>query len=138
MKPEGGTYALILYCPREKLLQIGKLGALELRRGFYVYVGSALGPGGLRARVAHQAQVSPRPHWHIDYLRPHILLDRVGYTYGRVSREHCWAHFIRALKGASVPLAGFGSSDCRCEAHLFYFATRPSLRFLAESVTFRV
>jgi len=42
MKPEGGTYALILYCPRDKLAQIGKLGALELRRGFYVYVGSAL------------------------------------------------------------------------------------------------
>ena len=138
MKPEGGTYALILFCPRDKLIHIGKLGALELRRGFYVYVGSALGPGGVRARVAHHAQLSPRPHWHIDYLRPHLLLDRVGYSYGRIRREHRWARFIRALTGASVPLAGFGSSDCRCEAHLFYFATRPSLRCLADSVTFRV
>ena len=65
MKPEGGTYALILVCPSKKRVQIGKLGSLEMRRGFYVYVGSALGPGGLRARVAHHQKVSQRPHWHI-------------------------------------------------------------------------
>jgi Uri superfamily endonuclease len=34
---------------------------LQLQRGFYVYVGSALGPGGVRARVAHhQKSVTAR------------------------------------------------------------------------------
>jgi len=138
MRPAGGTYALVLFCPGDELVQIGKLGPVQLRRGFYIYVGSALGPGGVRARVAHHASASKRPHWHIDYLRPHTRIDRVWYSHGRVRREHQWARFIRALKGASVPIAGFGSSDCRCATHLFFFARRPSLEGLAKSVTFRV
>jgi len=138
MKPKGGTYALILICRSKKRVQIGKLGPLEMRRGFYVYVGSALGPGGLRARVAHHQKGSQRPHWHIDYLRPHARLDRVWSSHGRARREHRWARLIRTLKGASVPIAGFGSSDCRCATHLFFFTTRPLFKEFASSVTFRV
>jgi Uri superfamily endonuclease len=32
------------------------------------------------------------------------------------------------LRGASVPIAGFGSSDCRCKTHLFFFRRRPSFK----------
>jgi Uri superfamily endonuclease len=138
MTPQGGTYALILFCPRHKLIQIGRLGILELRRGFYVYVGSALGPGGVRARIAHHRKLSARPHWHIDYLRPHTRLDRVWYSQDPVRHEHQWARLVRALGGASVPLARFGASDCRCASHLFFFTRRPSFREFAGSITFRV
>jgi Uri superfamily endonuclease len=31
------------------------------------------------------------------------------------------------MKGASIPLAGFGSSDCECETHLFFFKRRPGI-----------
>ena len=134
---EGGTYALILFCSRDELVQIGKLGSLQLRRGFYVYVGSAVGPGGVRARVAHHQKVSQRPHWHIDYLRLHTRLDRIWYSHDRVRREHQWARVISGLRGASLPIAGFGSSDCRCATHLFFFTRRPSFREFADSVTFR-
>ena len=137
MKPEGGTYVLVLVCSHNELVQIGKLGACKLRRGFYVYVGSALGPGGVRARIAHHQRVSQRPHWHIDYLRPHMRFDCVWFSLGRVRREHQWARIILARRGASVPIAGFGSSDCRCPAHLFFFTRRPSLREFANSVTVR-
>jgi len=34
---------------------------------------------------------------------------------------------ILSLPGAEVPVAGFGSSDCRCAAHLVYFSDHPSL-----------
>jgi Uri superfamily endonuclease len=128
MTAEGGAYALILFCSREELVQIGKLGPLQLRRGFYVYVGSAVGPGGVRARVAHHQKVSQRPHWHIDYLRPHTRLERIWYSHDRVRREHQWARVIHALRGASVPVPGFGSSDCKCMTHLFFFTRRPSFR----------
>jgi Uri superfamily endonuclease len=138
MKSEGGTYAIVLSCSCPERVQIGKLGAFKLRRGFYVYVGSALGPGGVRARVAHHEVMAKRPHWHIDYLRLHTQLDQVWYSHGRVRREHRWARIIRALRGASVPIAGFGSSDCRCAAHLFFFTTRPSFQEFADAVTFRV
>ena len=137
MTAKGGAYVLILFCSREGLVQIGKLGPLQLRRGFYVYVGSALGPGGVRARVAHHREVSPRPHWHIDYLRRHTRLDRVWYSHDRVCREHRWARVISGLRGASVPIAGFGSSDCRCKTHLFFFTRRPSFNEFVDSVIFR-
>jgi Uri superfamily endonuclease len=138
MKPGRGTYALILFCPGDKLIQIGRLGVLGLRRGFYVYVGSALGPGGVRARVAHHRTGSERPHWHIDYLRLHTRLDGVWYSHAPVRREHQWARLVQALGGASVPLARFGASDCRCASHLFFFTRRPSFKKFAGSITFRV
>ena len=128
MTAEGGAYALILFCAQEGPIQIGKLGILQLRRGFYVYVGSAVGPGGVRARVAHHRKLSLRPHWHIDYLRPNTCLDRIWYSHDRVCREHRWARIIRALRGASIPIAGFGSSDWRCKTHLFFFTRRPSFK----------
>ena len=137
MTPEAGTYALVLFCSQAERVRIGKLGPLRLRRGVYVYVGSARGPGGVRARVAHHQKLSPRPHWHIDYLRPHTRLDRIWYSHGRRGSEHQWASVFRALPGASIPMAGFGSSDCQCEAHLFFFRKRPSFREFANAITFR-
>lgn len=57
-----GTYALILFCSSNTWIQIGPLEMMQLQRGYYGYLGSALGPGGLRARIAHHCNPSPRPH----------------------------------------------------------------------------
>jgi Uri superfamily endonuclease len=94
--------------------------------GFYVYVGSALGPGGVAGRLRHHERASAPPHWHVDYLRAHARLGEVWYAYGRRRREHAWATLMSGLAGASVPLRGFGASDCGCESHLYRFAKRPS------------
>ena len=72
-----GTYALVLSSRSTDLIQIGRLGALQLQSGSYVYVGSALGPGGVRARLAHHLKPSRRPHWHIDYLRAHTEVEDI-------------------------------------------------------------
>jgi len=119
-----GTYALVLRSERAGCLPIGRLGQLRLHRGWYVYVGSAFGPGGLRARVGHHLQLAERPHWHIDYLRPWTQVERVWYCEaGRV--EHGWAASLASRPGATVPLPGFGSSDCECAAHLIRFEKTP-------------
>jgi hypothetical protein len=52
----------------------------------------------------------------------------VWYTVDEVRRECQWAGIFQQVSGASLPLAGFGSSDCQCRAHLFYFQRRPSFR----------
>jgi Uri superfamily endonuclease len=96
--------------------------------GFYVYVGSALGPGGVRARVRHHQRAAGRPHWHIDYLRPGADLVEVWHAPETRRREHQWASIVSEFRGALVPLRGFGSSDCTCATHLYYFAARPSVR----------
>lgn len=61
-----------------------------------------------------------RPHWHIDYLRRHTRLESVWYRCG-VPREHDWAAQIAELPTATTVLLGFGSSDCGCDTHLFWF-----------------
>jgi len=75
-----GTYALILSCLAEQTVQIGKLGPLSLHPGWYVYVGSAFGPGGLAARLARHRAVEKRLRWHIDYIRAATQLEEVWYT----------------------------------------------------------
>ena len=120
-----GTYVLVLSSRSTDLIQIGRLGALQLQLGFYVYVGSALGPGGVRARLAHHLKLSRRPHWHIDYLRAHTKVEEICYRLDTRRLEHVWAEHIGLAKGASVPLVGFGSTDCRCKSHLVFFEQRP-------------
>ena len=121
-----GTYVLVLSSRSTDLIQIGRLGALRLQSGFYVYVGSALGPGGVRARLAHHRKLSRRPHWHIDYLRAHTRLEEICYRLDTRRLEHVWAEHIKLTEGAAVPLVSFGSTDCGCESHLFFFERRPS------------
>jgi Uri superfamily endonuclease len=134
IEPEPGTYALVLSARANGLVRVGRLGLLPLQPGFYVYVGSALGSGGVRARLAHHLKTSQRPHWHIDYLRRHTSLAEVWYCYDRASWEHAWAQCLGTLPGASVPLAGFGSSDCQCESHLYFFQSRPSRNAFVRSL----
>lgn len=121
-----GTYALILSAVADELVQIGRLGQLQVRAGFYVYVGSAFGPGGVRARVAHHSRGAARPHWHIDYLRVAAHLTTIWYTYDTRRREHQWAEVLQGTRGASIPLQRFGASDCPCASHLYFLSTRPS------------
>ncbi len=109
-----GTYALILSPMTQYALQIGRLGPLLLCAGFYVYVGSAFGPGGLQARLAHHGAVAARPHWHIDYVRAVAPLREIWYTYDPVQREHHWAAAMQSRHGVTIPLARFGASDCTC------------------------
>ena len=123
-----GTYAVLLCCHRPTRLRIGRLGVLRARRGSYLYVGSALGPGGVRARVRHHERRSERPRWHIDHLRAGTELVEVWYSHDTLRREHQWATIVSRLDGARAAMAGFGSSDCRCATHLFFFENRPSVK----------
>lgn len=125
---ERGTYVLVLQSTHVQSIVVGRLGVLDVRPGTYVYIGSAFGSGGLRARVARHASVTKRQYWHIDYLLDVVRLTEIWYAAGTEKQEHLWAKAIARIPGASVPMRGFGSSDCLCEAHLFHFAKRPSAR----------
>lgn len=116
----GGTYVLILKAASTRRVRIGSLGLLDLRPGYYAYVGSAFGPGGLRARISHHQHRSAKPHWHIDYLRrATCLVDIFFREYEHA--EHAWATAIAALPESTIVLPRFGSSDCSCATHLYRF-----------------
>lgn len=128
-----GTYALLYSCKKHARVNVGRLGSVRLQPGSYVYVGSALGPGGLPARIAHHRTATSAPHWHIDYLRPHARLEQIWFSYGPERREHEWAAAMQAVLGGE-PVPGFGSSDCRCHSHLFFFERLPYCRWFVAGV----
>lgn len=113
-----GTYALLIPIPRPITVAVGRLGTLALVPGWVAYVGSAHGPGGLRARVTRHCRAEKRRHWHIDYLTQIAPVDHVWAAASPERLECAWAAALRALPGAGEPLAGFGASDCGCTTHL--------------------
>jgi Uri superfamily endonuclease len=118
-----GTYVLILFVARAKSLTIGSLGTYPFPRGYYGYIGSAFGPGGLRARLAHHLKASSKPHWHIDYLRRQTDSIEIGFRSAPIKQEHAWARLCQSMPGVSIAAPRFGASDCACASHLFFFSS---------------
>ncbi len=90
----------------------------HLQPGWYYYCGSAM--NGLAARIRrHTRSNGKKPHWHIDYLsRKWRLRAAVPYMVADNRLEHQLAHIISEIPGVDV-VEGFGSSDCKCDGHLF-------------------
>ena len=120
-----GTYLLIFACEQTSSITVGRLGPLKLASGYYFYVGSAFGPGGVRARVRHHHGVSTKPHWHLDYIRPSLILKEVWYSTDPVRYEHGWASLLGETLHMRVPVVGLGASDCRCYSHFYYTHAMP-------------
>ena len=115
-----GTYAIIMELAKSAEITIGKLGQFQFKPGYYVYVGSAFGPGGLKARVGRHLKKNKKLKWHIDYLREHMDVIDVKFEETAKNEECQWAANF-AENGAIFPIKGFGSSDCKCFSHLLYF-----------------
>ena len=79
-----------------------------------------MGPGGLKRRLAHHhLHLSPKAHWHIDYLKAHATVKQIWLLPQAQPDEHNIAAALCVL--GSQPLARFGASDCHCHSHLFGF-----------------
>jgi len=115
-----GTYIIYGSLKQEIAISVGAMGTLSPPAGRYVYVGSAFGSGGIRARVKHHLTPSPTPHWHFDYIKPHITNQAVLWQTGTDRLECEWVRRLLDLLDATAAVAGFGASDCRsgCPAHL--------------------
>ena len=123
--PEPGSYVLILHLAQPTTITIGKLGTFEFPAGWYAYTGSALGPGGLAARLAYHHRREKSFQWHIDYLLAQAELAEMWWAVDNKRRECIWASALRSIPGARVPVPNFGASDCRCLTHLIHFAQQP-------------
>lgn len=100
-------------------IDVGRLGPQRFD-GLYLYVGSALGPGGLKRVERHRAVASGENkarRWHIDYL---LALGKIKHVFILETEEKLECALTHELAKHFEPaIAGFGSSDCRCETHLF-------------------
>ena len=114
---EPGAYLLLIELAVPLALDIPCLGESTLAPGRYAYCGSAYGPGGLRARIGRHLRRDKTLRWHVDRL---TAAGRVtGVRAVPAGRECALVRELLASPGVSVPVPGFGSSDCRtCPAHL--------------------
>ena len=112
-----GAYVLILEVERALPVRIAKLPRIHLPPGRYAYVGSAKGPGGIRARIRRHLRPRKKAHWHVDHLTAAAAVSAVVVHPGA---EECdIVDGLLAEHGTTTPVEGFGSSDCkRCAAHL--------------------
>lgn len=95
-----------------------------LAPGWYVYAGSACGPGGIRARLARHFRPDKRAHWHIDQLTGSTRV-RVWASVLPDLHECDLVANLEATGNFHAACAGFGSSDCRqCAAHLLRWRAR--------------
>ncbi|MCC7492788.1 MAG: GIY-YIG nuclease family protein [Fimbriimonadaceae bacterium] len=124
MLPEGGWYQLLIPLAAPLSLRVGALGEVLLPAGWLVYTGSM--QRGLVHRLRRHAARRKPLRWHVDY-----LTSRVPPTHCRVwslssAVSECGLHQALLRAGGSEPVRGFGSSDCRCGAHLAHFTARPA------------
>jgi Uri superfamily endonuclease len=98
----------------------------------------------MAARIRHHRKIATRPHWHIDYLRVVCDLVEVWFTTDPTNHEHVWAKALARVPGVCQPMPGFGSSDCKCDSHLFWWkgitpvvTVRQSLKPLVFSLSGR-
>jgi Uri superfamily endonuclease len=136
-----GTYILVIYIPVTSKIKIGALGKILFNEGYYLYIGSAMGSKGsanLKNRINRHLSfsISKKLHWHIDYLlnSEKSYLTSL-YLIPSINRLECIiAKEIADLANGFV--GNFGSSDCYCQSHLFYFKSKESfnLELLNEKV----
>lgn len=138
--PTGGTYALLLWLPHPTLITVGSLGMVDFPSGSFVYVGSACGPGGLRARITRHLAGNGRPHWHIDHLRRHASVVGVCYSTGKDVYECQWSQALADITDTRICKPSFGSSDCNhgCTSHLIHFIAPLSLSQLRQHLSKRM
>lgn len=129
-----GSYILVIRLQEESKLQIGALGSKIFKKGYYLYVGSAMGKKGSTTLINRvKRHLSPpcekSKHWHIDYLLENeyaniiqiLLIPSINKIECIISSE--------IKKRSDGLIENFGSSDCTCSSHLYYFSNYYNIPF---------
>jgi Uri superfamily endonuclease len=111
-----GIYVLLLSINKSINVNVGALGVKHIEKGLYAYVGSA--QKSLEKRVERHLKRKKRKFWHIDYLLDSEDVRIFKVFFMEVGKaEECKMSKMIGKYGISIK--GFGSSDCKCESHLF-------------------
>lgn len=99
-KVRKGTYALIVELKEEEEIEVGRLGVLSFKRGYYAYIGSAM--GGLDGRIGRHLRKDKNKHWHIDYLLEKGAVRTVFLWKGK--ERNVLLHLIWKMSLAELPI----------------------------------
>ncbi|MGR3179772.1 MAG: GIY-YIG nuclease family protein [Candidatus Anammoxibacter sp.] len=118
-----GIYNLIIYLDKARNIKIGKLGRFSFKKGFYIYTGSS--QNSLQKRIKRHLATKKKLHWHIDYLLKYGDIINVLVIESLKKDECKLSNEIGLLCDAQIVISGFGSSDCTCKTHLYFFRKQP-------------
>ncbi len=124
---KAGIYNLIIKLSKNEEIKVGRLGTYIFSKGFYVYTGSA--KNGLEKRIDRHLSSNKKLHWHVDYLLSYAKIVQI-LRYAGVKKNECRLNsLIAQSSGATLVVKKFGSSDCNCVTHLYYFKNFPKFNF---------
>lgn len=115
-----GSYIIYGTLRKSVTLKIGGLGEINFKKGYYLYVGSAM--NSLSKRVARHLRKKKKKKWHLDYLISRF--NEVKPIEIR-SSERLECALSRDFENIYECIEGFGSSDCSCKGHLFFSNKNP-------------
>jgi Uri superfamily endonuclease len=113
-----GIYCLLIKVKSPVKIKVGGLGKINFKKGYYAYVGSAL--GNLQARVARHLREKKKLRWHIDYFlaSPKVEIEQILV---KPTRKKLECSINKRIQKFGIGIKGFGCSDCDCRSHLTYF-----------------
>ncbi|MFX0076431.1 MAG: DUF123 domain-containing protein [Candidatus Hermodarchaeota archaeon] len=133
-----GSYILVIYLPEDFTIRIGGLGDVEFINGYYLYIGSAMGNKGsasLENRIKRHISTSnqKRIFWHIDYLLADktCVITRI-YLIPSLTRLECTIS-KEISKCSDNSIRNFGSSDCDCHSHLYFYQKFDDLKQIGKT-----
>jgi len=132
-----GSYVLVVELKKDSKIRIGKLGIFDFPKGYYCYVGSALGESvNLENRIGRHKRLNKEKSgnlkWHID----HFLINPVVSIFETITsnEEECRiSQMVERL--ANKTIHGFGSSDCKCDGHFHYFEDKKKVEIVRAKLT---
>ncbi|RKY86454.1 GIY-YIG nuclease family protein [candidate division KSB1 bacterium] len=124
MQIDSGIYVLIIQLKKNTRLKIGKLGTFNFKKGYYLYVGSAL--KNLSKRLErHKKKKNKNLYWHIDFFLNDMNTEikDIKIFSPEVFNECELTKKIISIPGAKIKVKSFGASDCKkgCKSHFIFF-----------------
>jgi Uri superfamily endonuclease len=130
-----GSYIFVIKLEKNANIIVGSLGKLFFFKGYYCYVGSALGKAvSLENRLGRYSKLSKEKkgnlYWHIDYLLVNSSTTIVGVK--KFPNKDIECELACMLSKTAKHIVKFGSSDCNCKGHLFYFKNFAKIKKLLD------
>ncbi|ACJ16552.1 hypothetical protein, conserved [Thermococcus onnurineus NA1] len=114
-----GSYFLVIKLGEDKRIAT-KRREFFLKRGYYVYVGSAM--NSLEKRVERHFRREKKFHWHIDYLLREAELLK---AYLIPSEKRLEEKLSLEIAKYGEPVEGFGAGDVRVSTNLYRIEKEP-------------
>ena len=122
-----GSYILVVRLQEDDIIEVGALGRVHFKAGFYVYTGSAF--NSLHGRISRHLRKEKKLFWHIDHLLQRAEVDSVWVLR---SGERMECRTAGSFRASFTSVKAFGCSDCSCPSHLFYSVKREDLEGMAK------